>query len=152
MKKLFLLFIGVTVLASCNTNSLEKIAEKRLRSTVLELAKNPDSYSISNLTVVYQAENDSSIVFSFIGKGQNGFGGYSSSNYEYYYNIEKDATYECLLDLDDNKSFSKTAEDLYEILASAGLDSEKEIEARNSAAMLTISTATLLKGREVKDK
>lgn len=151
MKKIVLLLIGITVLVSCNSNSLEKVAENRLRSTVLELAKNPDTYSISNLTVVYQAANDSSIVFSFIGKGQNGFGGYSSSHYEYYYNIEKDATYECLLDLDDNKSFSNTAEDLYEILAGAGLDPEKEIEARESAAKLAISAATILKGRQVKE-
>lgn len=95
--------LAVVVLSSCN--SMERKANRQLHDTMKELAKNPDTFKISNEKVVFS--NDSMCTISFIGRGQNGFGGYNSSKMEYtlikvkgeggiHYN-------ESLLDMEDKK-------------------------------------------------
>ena len=82
MKKVLMfmaIMIAVVSLSSCN--SFEDKAKKQLRTTMEELAKNPETYKITNEKVIFS--NDSMCTISFIGKGQNGFGGYSSSEKEY---------------------------------------------------------------------
>lgn len=81
---LFSMFI-VLFISSCN--SFESDAHKTMRKTLYELAKNPDTYKISNEEVV--VSNDSLVIIHCIGKGQNGFGGWSSSNIEYVYILTK---------------------------------------------------------------
>ena len=73
------IMIAVVSLSSCN--SLEKKAKRQLRDTMEELAKNPETFKITNEKVVFS--NDSMCTISFIGRGQNGFGGYNSSKMEY---------------------------------------------------------------------
>lgn len=65
----------VVVFSSCN--SMERKAKRQLHETMKELAKNPDTYKISNEKIVFS--NDSMCTISFTGRGQNGFGGYNSS-------------------------------------------------------------------------
>ena len=73
------IMIAVVSLSSCN--SLEDKAKKQLHATMKELAKNPETYKITNEKVIFS--NDSMCTISFIGSGQNGFGGYDSSLFEY---------------------------------------------------------------------
>lgn len=89
------IMIAVVSLSSCNSfenktkNSLENKAEdsfenkakKQLHATMKEVARNPKTYKITNEKVIFS--NDSMCTISFIGRGQNGFGGYSSSKMEY---------------------------------------------------------------------
>ena len=82
MKKILMfmaIMIAVVSLSSCN--SLEKKAKRQLRDTMEELAKNPETFKITNEKVVFS--NDSMCTISFIGRGQNDFGGYNSSKMEY---------------------------------------------------------------------
>lgn len=105
MKKILsiaIIFIAGISLISCN--SMERKAKSQLRSTLEELAKNPESFSISKEKVVFI--NDSMCTISFIGRGQNGFGGYTSSKMEYTLlkleNRERGTQYdEALLDMED---------------------------------------------------
>ena len=98
MKKVLMfmaIMIAVVSLSSCNSfedktkNSLENKAEdsfenkakKQLHATMKEVARNPKTYKITNEKVIFS--NDSMCTISFVGSGQNGFGGYSSSKMEY---------------------------------------------------------------------
>ena len=58
---------AVISLSSCN--SFEKKAKRQLRDTMEELAKNPETFKITNEKVVFS--NDSMCTISFIGRGQN---------------------------------------------------------------------------------
>lgn len=98
------------ILFSC-TNGLKPRALKHMKSTIKELAKNPDSMKLTNIETAFN--NDSLCVIHFIGKGQNGFGGYSSSHFEYIFIKIRDGkdpkkiTYaETLLDLDENNEIT----------------------------------------------
>ena len=99
------IMIAVVSLSSCN--SLEKKAKRQLRDTMEELAKNPETFKITNEKVVFS--NDSMCTISFIGRGQNVFGGYNSSKMEYtFIKLAKDdegkTTYcEALLDMETKK-------------------------------------------------
>lgn len=108
--------LAVVVLSSCNT--FEHKAKKKMRETINEFAKNPDSYKVVNEKVVFS--NDSVCVISFVGKGENGFGGYASSRMEYYLtkrNIKGETKYEeALVDLDKEEAsnpFKKEVDRLY---------------------------------------
>ena len=82
MKKILLLIIASLAFVSCS-NSLESKARKQMEKTMLEMAKNPESVKIDNVKTIIN--NDSLCVLSFNARGQNSFGGYDRSNYEYYY-------------------------------------------------------------------
>ena len=105
MKKVLMfmaIMIAVVSLSSCN--SLENKAKKQLHATMKELAKNPETYKITNEKVIFS--NDSMCTISFIGSGQNGFGGYDSSLFEYTLikspkSYNGGATYlECILNME----------------------------------------------------
>lgn len=81
---LFSMFITMFI-SSCN--SFESDAKNTMHNTLKELAKNPDTYKLSNEEVV--VSNDSLVIIHCIGKGQNGFGGWSSSRIEYIYILTK---------------------------------------------------------------
>ena len=104
MKKILMvmaIMIAVVSLSSCNSfedkakNSLENKAEdsfenkakKQLHATMKEVARNPKTYKITNEKVIFS--NDSMCTISFIGRGQNGFGGYSISRMEYTFIKER---------------------------------------------------------------
>ena len=88
MKKVYFILFSIFItlfISSCN--SFESDAKNTMRNTLKELAKNPDTYKLSNEEVV--VSNDSLVIIHCIGKGQNGFGGWSSSRIEYIYILTK---------------------------------------------------------------
>ena len=96
MKKILMfmaIMIAVVSLSSCSLlenkakNSLENKAKEQLHATMKELARNPETYKIANEKVIFS--NDSMCTISFIGRGQNGFGGYSISRMEYTFIKER---------------------------------------------------------------
>lgn len=86
---------------------MESKTKKQLRNTMEELAKNPETLKISNEKVIFS--NDSMCTISFIGRGQNGFGGFNSSRLEYTLvkvtNKETNKTQynESIINMDDHK-------------------------------------------------
>lgn len=103
--------------ASCKED-IKDSALKQLKITMTELAKNPDTYKITNIKEVYRSPSDSLIVISFQGKGQNGFGGWSSSSFEYAYHIgAENSRFEILRDLEKDEPFldfaNSVGEDLF---------------------------------------
>ena len=104
MKKVLMfmaIMIAVVSLSSCNSfedkakkslenkaeDSFENKAKKQLHATMKEVARNPKTYKITNEKVIFS--NDSMCTISFIGRGQNGFGGYSISRMEYTFIKER---------------------------------------------------------------
>lgn len=107
--KLFLLIITSLALVSCS-NSLESKARKQMKTTMLEMAKNPESVKIDNVKAVIS--NDSLCVLQFVTRGQNGFGGYSRSEMEYVFVKSKNKDgmieyYESFKDLNEKKKEGK---------------------------------------------
>ena len=98
-----------------------------------EMLKNPDSATLTNVKT--ELNNDSLCIIHFNCKAQNGFGGYTSSRYEYIYmkiDDEDEAPYykEGILDLDEDESVFKSAKDFNDIL----LDVAKEDIRKNKSA------------------
>lgn len=95
--------LAVVALSSCNP--MERKAKRQLHDTMQELAKNPETFKISNAKIVFS--NDSMCTISFIGIGQNAFGGYSSSKMEYTLVKEeyegKTKYTETILDMEDSE-------------------------------------------------
>lgn len=117
--KLFLLIIASLALVSCSSG-LESKAKKQMKKTILEMAKNPESVKIDNVKTIIN--NDSLCVLSFNARGQNSFGGYDRSNYEYYYvkskKDGKERYMEALQEIEDNKKgILESSEDLIYTLA-----------------------------------
>ena len=156
------IMIAVVSLSSCN--SFEKKAKKQMRETINELAKNPDTYKVVNEKVVFS--NDSVCVISFVGKGENGFGGYTSNKIEYYLTKRhtKDGVKveEALLNLDDedahNTPFKKEVDRMYkdkdlrkaliEECKKQNIDFNSE-EGKNVVASSLAIIITAIQGREV---
>lgn len=114
MKKYFLIILGVLFLTSCS-NGLEKQAKEQLKKTMKEMLKNPDSATLTNVKT--ELNNDSLCIIHFTCKAQNGFGGYSSSKYEYIYlksnRKDKETSYmEAIIDLEKGESVIKQAMDI----------------------------------------
>lgn len=123
MKKIFsfiLITITVVLFVSCNkANSFEREAKEQMNKTMKEFAKNPDTFAITEVETKFS--DDSTCVLHFVGKGQNGFGGWNTNRYEYVYVKSKDEdnntynTYETIIDLDDREeSVYERAKDMYE--------------------------------------
>lgn len=149
MRKVFcsiLITIFAFTLYSCS-NDIEKNAEIQMKKTMEELAKNPESLKISNIEVAYKS--DSLCILNFIAKGQNGFGGYSSSHNEYIYMITKDGgAREALYDLDDNKSVIRKAKERYDKLKRKNPD-DTSVTFDNMVSICSITNLFIL-GRYVK--
>jgi|SRR5574344_647406 len=110
MKKISIVFVVILFFVSCS-KGLENKAEKQMKETLNELAKNPESLKLSKKETVYN--NDSICVIQFVAKGQNGFGGYNSSHYEYILvrvrngkNSNKITYSECLINLDEKNAIT----------------------------------------------
>lgn len=141
MRKGILLLFITFLCFSCS--SIEKDAENQMKKTMMEYAKNPDTFKISNLETIYKSPTDSLIVLRFIGKGQNGFGGYSSY-YEYFYHIDDDGKrYEILVDLEEDKGNS------FKELKSSDLIGLYPDSLYDHAMRLVVSLRTVFHGREV---
>ncbi len=165
MKKILsvlVIMLAVVLFSSCNP--MERKAKKQLREAINELARNPDTYKIVNEKVVYS--DDSTCVISFIGKGENGFGGYTSNRREYYLTKRhvrgEVKTEEALLNLDDedehNKPFKKEVDRLYkdkdlrkkliEECKKRNMDFDSE-EGKNFVASELAEIITAIQGREI---
>lgn len=112
------IMLGGILLGACNqTTSFERKAKSQMHKTMKELAKDPDSYKISDEKLVLS--NDSTCVISFIGRGKNDFGAYHPTRYEYYYTLRHHKsgveTTEAVIDLDDdnNTNFITQAQTTY---------------------------------------
>ena len=106
MKKVlsFLLIATMAVgLVSCG--SLEDEAQMQLRETLNEFAKNPDTFKMKKGKVIIS--NDSLFIKTFVGIGENYFGGHVSQKYEYIFLLRHNSSgelekRECLSHIDDN--------------------------------------------------
>lgn len=110
MKKILLLMAVALAFVACADNSLESKARKQMKTTMLEMAKNPESVKIDNVKAVIS--NDSLCVLQFVTRGQNGFGGYSRSEMEYVFVKSKNKDgmieyYESFKDLNEKKKEGK---------------------------------------------
>ncbi len=125
MKKIFsfiLITITFWMFASCNkANSFEREAKEQMNKTMKEFARNPDTFKIAEVETKFS--DDSTCVLYFVGKGQNGFGGWDAGRFEYVYVKSKNGddntynTYETIINLDDKEeSVYDKAKDMYESL------------------------------------
>jgi hypothetical protein len=117
MKKILpVLAIMLAVVALSSCNPMERKAKRQLHDTMKELAKNPETFKISNAKIVFS--NDSMCTISFIGIGQNAFGGYSSSKMEYTLvkeEYEGKTNYtETILDMEDSKEKMRSIKEAIE--------------------------------------
>ena len=160
MKKYILILLGVLLITSCS-NGLEKQAKEQLKKTMKELLKNPDSATLTNVKT--ELNNDSLCIIHFTCKAQNGFGGYTTSNYEYIYakfNNKNDGSCyykEGILDLDEKSSVIESAKDLDDSLSDIAKKNSKkdrsqdEIERDRVNSIYLMATGTLIfNGRKVK--
>lgn len=63
------------------TDGYEKLAQEHLENVVKKVAKNPDTYKITDVETAYK--QDSICIIRFNGRGENSFGGSSVSRYEF---------------------------------------------------------------------
>lgn len=117
MKKLLLFATVVFTLCGCtnDTDGYEKLAQEQLEKVVKKLAKNPDTYKISEMETAYK--KDSICIIRFNGRGENGFGGSSGSRYEFVMlstrqNTEEQVTLCFLKDLDGKVSVLREYKEL----------------------------------------
>lgn len=84
MKKiLYSLLLAVIAVGVMSCNSFEDEAKAQMKKTLKELAKNPETYKITDVDVKFC--NDSICVIHTQEKGQNSLGGWNSSRSEYVY-------------------------------------------------------------------
>ncbi len=157
MKKFIVIILGVLLITSCS-NGLEKQAKEQLKKTMKEMLKNPDSATLSNVKT--ELNNDSLCIIHFTCKAQNGFGGYTSSKYEYIYlkMEEKDKTEyrEGIYNLDESKSVIKKAKDFAKSISDIGNKDLKKSKSADELERDSINTIYLIamgnvifNGREV---
>lgn len=166
MKKIiFMLSTCLVLLSSCN--SFEREAHHALRDEIKATAKNPDSYKISDEETIFQ--QDSMVVISFVGNGENGYGGRSASRYEFIYGyVSKDEKRACLrgIDEDENstlgegtKSITRTikgieggGDDVTNDLIKGIMEAKKcdKKEATDSYISLMASCVLIFKGHDIK--
>jgi hypothetical protein len=81
MRKVFLgiIFLEAVLFSSCS--NMEDKADKNMDNYIKEIVKNPTNYQIVGKKKLIS--NDSICIYRFILKGENGFGGWSSSNMQY---------------------------------------------------------------------
>lgn len=117
MKKVILLVTVVFTLCGCTnkTDGYEKLAQEQLEKVVMKVAKNPDTYKITDMETAYK--QDSICIIRFNGRGENGFGGSSVSRYEFVMlstlqNTDKQVTLCFLTDLDGKVSVLREYKEL----------------------------------------
>lgn len=112
-----LLAVMTVAFVSCDkASSFERQAKKQMEETLKELAKNPETFKITDVKTKFN--NDSTCVLHVKTKGQNGFGGWSISNFEYIYVKSKNVQdncyelYEAITNLEDD---GKKGESVYQM-------------------------------------
>lgn len=164
-KLFFILSVCVILLTSCH--SFEREAHHALRDEIKATAKNPDSYKISDEETIFQ--QDSMVVISFVGNGENGYGGRSTSRYEFIYGyISKNEKRACLrgIDEDENSTLGEGTKSITRTIKSIesggdgvtndlikGIMEAKKCdkkEAANSYISLMASCVLIFKGHDVK--
>ena len=127
-----------------------------------EVARNPETYKITNEKVIFSS--DSMCTISFVGSGQNGFGRYSTSRMEYTVVKCKDDKYcETLLNMEnqfermlsikeeiyniDNGSLDVSSKKLYNKFIKKGMS--KEDAKSNYLYSIAIINLTFGEGREI---
>ena len=127
----YLIILGVLLITACS-NGLEKEAKEQMKKTMKELLKNPDSATLTNVKT--ELNNDSLCIIHFNCKAQNGFGGYTSTKYEYVYlkwkTDDKTIYKEGVFDLEETESVIKKAKDL---ISSISEHADKDIRKGKSA-------------------
>lgn len=139
-------------LVSCE--GFESKAKKQLKETMMEMAKNPDTFKIENEEVLYS--NDSLCIIHFTGKSQNGFGGWDSTPFEYVMvRGKKEIVREMIIDLtkvDCNGEHIHTviedADNIFKKLKKKKNMTKEEMYANNIWDLA--DTECLVCGREVK--
>lgn len=98
MKRLFTLVVCAAILASCNTNKLEKAAKEQAKATLTEMAKVKESVVFGEMRNVYQKDSLCILHFPFTCK--NLLGNEIDSEIEYIYYVSGGNIYEAYLDND----------------------------------------------------
>ena len=110
-KYIFVILLSITLFGCTNkTDEYEKQAKEQLEKVVRRVAKNPDTYKLSEIETAYK--QDSICIIRFIGHGENSFGGSSTSRYEFIMvstrqNTDEQVTMCMLTDLDEGESVLK---------------------------------------------
>ena len=158
MKKVLFVATSILLLASCG-NSFEREAHHALRDEIEATAKNPDTYKITDEKAILS--EDSMIVITFTGSGENGFGGRSTHQYEYIYGLFHDGKKQsCLQKIgDDEGSVYYAFKKLQDGGSYSDEDAVKSImdakkcgreEAVNSYISMMAAFVLIFKGHEVK--
>lgn len=156
MKKLlFVLSACMVLLSSCH--SFEREAHHALRDEIKATAKNPDSYKISDEETIFQ--KDSMVVISFVGNGENGYGGRTSNRYEYIYGyVAKDEKKAYLREVESNDGIASTIKNIEqgsdakeENIIKGIMDAKKcnKKEAIDTYVSMMAAFALILKGHNV---
>ena len=127
-RNLAMLAVMLAVVALSSCNPMERKAKRQMRETMKEFARNPESIRISNEKIVFS--NDSMCTISFIGRGQNAFGGYNSSRMEYTLmkvkNEEETHYNESLLDMEDENDRKSSIKEAIEAIDGGYLHGSSE--------------------------
>ena len=117
MKKILLFVAVVFAMCGCTnkTDGYEKLAQEQLEKVVKKVAKNPNTYKITDMETAYK--QDSICIIRFNGRGENGFGGSSVSRYEFVMlstrqNTDEQTTLCFLKDLDGKVSVLREYKEL----------------------------------------
>lgn len=109
---------------SCG-NSFEREAHHALRDEIKATAKNPDTYKITDEETVLS--EDSMVVISFTGIGENSLGGRSSHQYEYIYGLFHDGEKKSYLRDNDVDGRTGSISYTYKSLQSEGNSTDNDI-------------------------
>ena len=110
-KYIFVILLSITLFGCTNkTDEYEKQAKEQLEKVLKRVAKNPETYKISEVETAYK--QDSICIIRFTGHGENSFGGSSASRYEFVMvstqqNTDEQITMCMLIDLDEGESVLK---------------------------------------------
>lgn len=122
--------VSVVFTACDKASSFEKEAKVQMEKTLKEMAKNPDTFKITDVETKFS--NDSTCVLHVKSKGQNGFGGWNISRHEYIYIAQKNkkgdvSVYEAIGDIDDDdyESVYEKAKKGYDIIKKGFSPKEK---------------------------
>ena len=112
MKKFLLALVLMVpmVLVGCSSE-IEKRADKHMRATIKEAAYYPESVKIGKVEKVWQAKNDSSIIFHFEVEARKKNGTMDKSYCEYIYMMGEEDDREALFDLSKKESVIQQAKD-----------------------------------------
>ena len=155
-KSLFIVLLTIGVLFS-SCYSFERNAHHALRDEIKATVKNPDSFKISDEETVFS--DDSIVVISFTGTGENGLGGLRSNQYEYFYGYVSGEKKSLLKEVKLQNSIENTIKGLDFETDSKDMDAINAImdakkcsknEAKSSYISMIVSMGLIMFGHNVK--